>query len=134
MIADCHCQQYLSYILALNCRGPPLTWRKSLTNFIPLKLSRTHLTTGGNIFISGDRYLYYIGKCTTNYRTIAIETLTLSPYFLFYYKCGHRNVLSKWQVWMSIFHNINLKSGPVFLFQIFIIALLPLPRDIKLYH
>jgi hypothetical protein len=29
-----------------------------------------------------------------------------------------------------------LKSGPVFLFQIFIIALLPLPlpRDIKLYH
>jgi hypothetical protein len=61
-------------------------------------------------------------------------------------------VLSKRQVWMSIFH-INfkkkfmdtgvvdffnkklildyyfcLKSGPVFLFQIFI------PRDIKLYH
>ena len=27
-----------------------------------------------------------------------------------------------------------LKSGPVFLFQIFIIAPLPLPRDIKLYH
>ena len=66
---------------------------------------------------------------------------------LFYYKCGHRNVLSKRQVWMSIFHIINLKkkkihghrgprfffnkklildyyfclkSGPVFLFQIFI--------------
>ena len=55
-------------------------------------------------------------------------------------KCGHRNVLSKRQVWMSIFHIINtgvldffnkklildyyfcLKSGPVFLFQIFIIA------------
>jgi hypothetical protein len=74
-------------------------------------------------------------------------------------KCGHRNVLSKRQVWMSIFHNINfkkkimdtgvldffnkklildyyfcLKSGPVFLFQIFIIAPLPLPSDIKLYH
>ena len=83
-------------------------------------------------------------------------------------KCGHRNVLSKRQVWMSIFHIINfkkkkkswtqevldffnkklildyyfcLKSGPVFLFQIFIIAPpppppppLPLPRDIKLYH
>jgi hypothetical protein len=59
-------------------------------------------------------------------------------------KCGHRNVLSKWQVWMSIFHIINFKlkkihghrgpgfffnkkvildnyfcskSGPVFLFQ-----------------
>ena len=27
-----------------------------------------------------------------------------------------------------------LKSGPVFLFQSFIIAPLPLPRDIKLYH
>jgi hypothetical protein len=27
-----------------------------------------------------------------------------------------------------------LKSVPVFLFQIFIIAPLPLPRDIKLYH
>ena len=63
-------------------------------------------------------------------------------------KCGHRNVLSKKQVWMSIFHIINfikkkitdtgvldyfneklildyyfsLKSGPVFLFQIFIIV------------
>jgi len=27
-----------------------------------------------------------------------------------------------------------LKSGSVFLFQVFIIAPLPLPRDIKLYH
>ena len=79
--------------------------------------------------------------------------------FLNYNKCGHRNVLSKRQVWMSIFHIINfkkkildtgswnffnkklildyyfcLKSGPVFLFQIFIIVPLPLPRDIKLYH
>jgi hypothetical protein len=71
---------------------------------------------------------------------------------VFFYKCGHRNVLSKRQVWMSIFHIINfkkkkfmdtgswiffnkklildyyfcLKSGPVFLFQIFIIAPSPL--------
>jgi hypothetical protein len=75
------------------------------------------------------------------------------------YKCWHRNVLSKRQVWMSISYIINLKkkimdtgvldffnkkvildyyfclkSGPVFLFQIFIISLLPLPRYIKLYH
>jgi hypothetical protein len=28
----------------------------------------------------------------------------------------------------------GLMSGPVFVFQIFIIAPLPLPRDIKLYH
>jgi hypothetical protein len=27
-----------------------------------------------------------------------------------------------------------LQSGPVFLFKIFIITPLPLPRDIKLYH
>jgi hypothetical protein len=27
-----------------------------------------------------------------------------------------------------------LKSGPVFLFKIFIIAPLPLPRDIQLHH
>jgi hypothetical protein len=26
-------------------------------------------------------------------------------------KCGHRNVLSKRQVWMSIFHIINLKKN-----------------------
>jgi hypothetical protein len=77
---------------------------------------------------------------------------------LLMYKCGHRTLLSKRQVWMSIFHIINfkkkimdtgvldffnkklildyyfcLKSGLVFLFQIFIIAPLhlPLPRDIK---
>ena len=81
--------------------------------------------------------------------------------FCYINKCGPRKVLFKRQVWMSIFHIINfkkekfmdtggpgfffnkkiildyyfcLKSGPVFLFQIFIIAPLPLPRDIKLYH
>ena len=78
-------------------------------------------------------------------------TLTVhwtSIYSLIIYKCGHRNVLSKRQVWVSIFHIINfkkkimdtgswicfnkklildyyfcLKSGPVFLFQIFIIGI-----------
>ena len=31
--------------------------------------------------------------------------------FYFYeYKCGHKNVLSKWQVWKSIFHIINFKK------------------------
>ena len=65
-------------------------------------------------------------------------------------KCGHRNVLSKRQVWMSIFHIINtgvldffnkklildyyfcLKSGPVFLFQIFIIAPPPPPKGYRI--
>jgi hypothetical protein len=31
-------------------------------------------------------------------------------------------------------YHFCLKSGPVFLFQIFIISPLLLPRDIKLYH
>ena len=74
--------------------------------------------------------------------------LLIRGLFFLIYNCGHRNVLSKRQVWMSIFHIINflkkkimdtgswiffnkklilyyyfcLKSGPVFLFQIFIIA------------
>ena len=31
--------------------------------------------------------------------------------FIFLFnKCGNRNVLSKWQVWMSIFHIINFKK------------------------
>ena len=80
--------------------------------------------------------------------------------FCYINKCGHRKVLFKRQVWMSIFHIINFKkkkfmdtgvldffnkkvildfyfclmSGPVFLFQIFFIAPLPFPRDIQLYH
>jgi hypothetical protein len=29
---------------------------------------------------------------------------------LYWYKCGHRNVQSKRQVWMSIFHIINFKK------------------------
>ena len=73
-----------------------------------------------------------------------INATTMSKFFSFINKCGHRNVLSKRQVWMSIFHIINfkkknswtqgpgfffnkklildyyfcLKSGPVFLFKI----------------
>jgi hypothetical protein len=30
--------------------------------------------------------------------------------FFYENKCGHRNVLSKRQVWMSIFHIINFKK------------------------
>ena len=35
---------------------------------------------------------------------------------------------------LILYYYFGLKSGPVFLFQIFTIAPLPLPRDIKLYH
>jgi hypothetical protein len=91
--------------------------------------------------------------------TIFLFNITIVPtvwyFYYYYYKCGHRNVMSKRQVWMSIFQKQNswtqgswiffnkkiildyyfcLMSGPVFLFQICIIAPLPLPRDIKLYH
>jgi hypothetical protein len=36
----------------------------------------------------------------------------LYTFIIYYYfnKCGHRNVLSKRQVWMSIFHIINFKK------------------------
>jgi hypothetical protein len=35
------------------------------------------------------------------------------PELLLHNKCGHRNVLSKRQVWMSIFHIINLKKKKI---------------------
>ena len=93
-----------------------------------------------------------------DYALLSAVLYTIKNYY-YYYKCGHRNVLSKRQVWMSIFQIINLKkksweqgswiffnkklildyyfcfkSSPVFLFQIFIIAPLPLPRDVKLLN
>ena len=37
-------------------------------------------------------------------------------FFYIIYKCGHTNVLSKRQVWMSIFHIINFKTNPGLLF------------------
>jgi hypothetical protein len=50
------------------------------------------------------------GKCGCQYFIL----LTLKKKIMDYYFC--------------------LKSGPVFLFQIFIIAPLPLPRDVKMYN
>ena len=87
------------------------------------------------------------------------EMLYITCFCLYEYKCGHINVLSKMQVWMSIFHIINLKKkkkihghrDPGFFFNkklildyyfclkvrscVFISNFhLLLPRDIKLYH
>ena len=103
------------------------------------------------------RKVHYLDVCLSVYNLLCYIFIVDSCCYI--YKCGHRNVLSKRQVWMSIFHIINfkkksctqgswiffnkklildyyfcLKSGPVFLFKIFIIAPLPLPRDIQLYH
>ena len=78
-------------------------------------------------------------------------------FFYIIYKCGHTNVLSKRQVWMSIFHIINLKKkfmdtgvldffnkknnlGLLFLLKVRSCVFIsnfhhsPLSRDIKLYH
>ena len=110
------------------------------------------------------RYVQYL--CTNlisaNYLFVyCLLHLCIRMFFCNINKCGHRNVLSKRQVWISIFHIINFKkkkimdtgvldfffikkiildyyfcliSGPVFLFQIFIIAPSLLPRDVQLYH
>jgi hypothetical protein len=86
-----------------------------------------------------------------NWSGIGLPVSLHQIYIYNIYKCGHKNVLSKRQVWMPIFHSINLKknhrrrchgyfftkklilnyyfclkSGSVFLLQIFIIA--PLPK------
>ena len=42
--------------------------------------------------------------------TIKMQLSVLVLIFLNIHKCGHRNVLSKRQVWMSIFHIINFKK------------------------
>ena len=47
---------------------------------------------------------------------------------------GHRGPVFFFNKKLILDYYFCLKSGPVFLFQIFIIAPLPLSRDIKLYH
>jgi hypothetical protein len=44
------------------------------------------------------------------YSIFEVDKLPNDDFFLNSYKCGHRNVLSKRQVWMSIFHIINFKK------------------------
>ena len=41
------------------------------------------------------------------------EMLYITCFCLYDCKCGHRNVLSKRQVWMSIFHIINFKRKKI---------------------
>ena len=43
-------------------------------------------------------------------------------------------VLDFFNIKLILDYYFCLKSGPVFLFQIFMIAPLPFPSDIKLYH
>jgi hypothetical protein len=56
-------------------------------------------------------YQYFLSAC--KYKDILHDYFPLKligKYLLRYNKCGHRNVLSTRQVWMSIFHMINLKK------------------------
>jgi hypothetical protein len=50
-----------------------------------------------------------INSLDTSELSIFSSPFTFS-YLCFFNKCGHRNVLSKRQVWMSIFHIINFKK------------------------
>jgi hypothetical protein len=58
---------------------------------------------------------FWLGTCDftiksrkDNHRLIDFRIFLIV--FFFMNKCGHRNVLSKRQVWMSIFHIINFKK------------------------
>jgi hypothetical protein len=64
------------------------------------------------------------GKCGCQYFIL----LTLKKKFM------DTEVLNIFNQKLILYYYFGLKSGPVFLFQIFTIAPLPLPRDIKLYH
>ena len=83
--------------------------------------------------------LKFYDKLSKTLNLIFFNNVENKIIFLLNNKCGHRNVLSKRKVWMSIFQGswiffikklildfyFCLMSGPVFLFQIFIIAPLP---------
>jgi hypothetical protein len=83
---------------------------------------RIPLKTAGKVRFSGrvDSFWYNIWKSPLDNETDIIKMLAkffdgnifvmLDGRVLGYFKCGHRNVLSKRQVWMSIFHFINLKK------------------------
>ena len=54
--------------------------------------------------IKGTQFINY---CNESILAVILECLSI--WFFLVNKCGHRNVLSKRQVWMSIFHIINFK-------------------------
>ena len=67
--------------------------------------------------------LYTARKIGHINRTLQLinTTVITGTIFHYNYKCGHRHVLSKRQVWMSIFHIINLKKnnhGLLFLLKV----------------
>ena len=66
------------------------------------------------------------GKCGCQY--FILHVLTLKKKFI------DTGVLDFFNKKLILDYYFCLKSGPVFLFQIFIIAPLHLQRDIKLYH
>ena len=65
-----------------------------------------------NITASLPEYFGDISYIPRYYLTDRLSQLSynVSLYYYYYYKCGHRNVQSKRQVWMSIFHIINFRK------------------------
>ena len=83
--------------------------RQSLA-FPPVSKPHTHIT-------------YMLRQCTS-----IVYLLTIKKKFM------NTGVLDFFNKKLILDYYFCLKSGSVFLFQIFIIAPLSLPRDIKLYH
>ena len=80
----------LEIVLWCMCRYPHTFTKESQVNY------STYLYTG-NFYVTCLDYLY-------THVTVSVDI------YCYYYKCGHRNVLSKRPVWMSIFQCLLQRS------------------------
>jgi len=55
-------------------------------------------------------HLIIEGEASRHHWNFTYTSMDYWNFIFIKYKCGHRNVLSKRQVWMSIFHIINFKK------------------------
>jgi hypothetical protein len=54
-----------------------------------------------------------VNKCKYQFISLGRGRGAMIKVLIILNKCGHRNVLSKRQVWMSIFHIINFKKRKI---------------------
>jgi hypothetical protein len=73
------------------------------------KVQKTKQATNKKISTSDYLRNYFIWHVNIS-ELSSFSILFTFSYFVFFNKCGHRNMLSKRQVWMSIFHIINFKK------------------------